>query len=368
MATIYRRGSVWWGRVQRNGRDIRKSLDTTSRPTAERRLRRWLDDIDATSWGEITPYTYDDMMLHFLTEHVPTLRPTAQRRYRTSARMMQGHFTGKRLSEITRSTLLDFEGLRRAGFISEDGKEHPPASAPTIRRDLACLSSAWEGFVAAKDLELPNPVQPFMRARRRRGGLKENPPRDRYLSHDEEAALLAAAPAYLEPLIAFAIDTGLRLEEQLSLTWSDVDLARCELTVVGKGRKLRKVPILTRAGTILGTLPRHIRRHGEPDWVFCKRDGSRYGKLTRGLEGARKRGGLKPLIWHDLRRTCGCRLLQDHGMMKQQVQLWLGHASLSTTERSYAFLRIDDLHEGVGTKTGTGHADSQSPEAGSGSK
>lgn len=57
-------------------------------------------------------------------------------------------------------------------------------------------------------------------------GIREAPPRTRYLDHDEEDAVLQHAGAYLQPMIAFAIDTGLRLEEQLSLTLAQIDLRR----------------------------------------------------------------------------------------------------------------------------------------------
>ena len=66
--------------------------------------------------------------------------------------------------------------------------------------------------------------------------------------------------------------------------------------------------------------------------------------MTRGLAGAAKRAGIKDLRWHDLRRTCGCRLLQEHRMRMEEVAKWLGHQSMGQTERAYAFLEVDDLH------------------------
>jgi integrase len=51
---------------------------------------------------------------------------------------------------------------------------------------------------------------------------------------------------------------------------------------------------------------------------------------------------IEPLSWHDLRRTCGCRLLQDYQRSRGQVSKWLGHASISVTERNYAFLTVYD--------------------------
>ncbi|MBX9590326.1 MAG: hypothetical protein K2X43_13545 [Hyphomonadaceae bacterium] len=65
--------------------------------------------------------------------------------------------------------------------------------------------------------------------------------------------------------------------------------------------------------------------------------------------------------WHDVRRTCGCRLLQGvviDGVMRklsmERVSKWLGHSSITVTERHYAFLTVDDLHEAVRQPHGTG--------------
>jgi integrase len=344
MASIYKRGSIWWGRVRRQGREFREPLKTTSRAVAEKRLKDWIARMDAIAWGDKPRRTFDEMALGFLDDHAKNLRPQSLRRYETSLKALTPHFEGLTLDQITRATLAAYEADRRR-----------LVSAPTVRRDLACLSSMFTWAIAWEWCEV-NPVSPFLKARSKRG-LKEAPARTRYLSHEEEARLLAAAPSYLEPMIAVAIDTGLRLEEQLSLTWDQVNLAAREIRVERtKSGEPRTVPILPRAGTILGTLPRHIHSR----YVFCKSDGTRYGKLTRGLAAAVKRAGIATLQWHDLRRTCGCRLQQDHGFKLDRIREWLGHASVVQTERAYAFLRVEDLHAAIdaGTKTGTRHADS----------
>ena len=78
----------------------------------------------------------------------------------------------------------------------------------------------------------------------------------------------------------------------------------------------------------------------------------------KGLRAAARRANLvNPLQWHDLRRTFGCRRLQDDGLKMEQVQLLLGHGSVTVTEKAYAFLRVDDVERAL-TKAGTGAADS----------
>lgn len=329
MANIYKRGKTWWGRVRKNGVQHRRSLETTDRALAETRLRKWLDDLEAVAYGAAPRRTFEDAAEYFILNHLPTLKPQSQRRYRTSLRKLVGSeiFDGLYLDQIVRAKLADFENYRRA-----EG-----ASAPTIRRDFACLSSLIENAIVDWDLPVLNAVKPYLKFRSKRG-LKEAPPRTRYLTHDEEAALIGQAKAYMAHLIAFAIESGLRFEEQFSLTWGQVDLSRRRLTISraqSKNSRARVVPLSERAVTILDTLPRHLRRNNETDWVFCKSDGSRYKRLTRGLAGTADRAGVQDLQWHDLRRTCGCRLLQDIGYRLEDVRDFLGHSSVKTTERAY---------------------------------
>ena len=247
-----------------------------------------------------------------------------------------------------------------------------------------------------------NPVLSFLRTMKRRGALKESPPRERYLSHVEEAVILRLARVKFDAArvkvvraggtlnaraltklmilaaIAVSIDTGLRDEEQLRLRWTQVDLERDQVFIPGdkaKNGRDRWVPLLPRAKAILEGLP----RHKTVDLVFWHRNGVGFDDLNHTLQDLAAQVGIvdeqaerarvkkrvakgrkaskdkrlqRPatgIRWHDLRKTCGCRLLQDHKMPIEQVSLWLGHASVVQTQRAYAFLKAEQLHESVGT-------------------
>ncbi|MEO0498967.1 MAG: site-specific integrase [Pseudomonadota bacterium] len=337
MAGVYKRGSVYWGRVTRGGREFRRSLKTASRDTAEKRLAAWIDDMEAVAWGDKPPILFADAAFDFLTEHGAALRPESLRRYRTSVKALHPHFEGRTMQSIGRAEMAEFEVTRRREGVT----------ASSIRRDLACLSSIFTFCIERERVEV-NPVPAFMKMRSRRG-LKESPPRDRYLSHEEEGKLLAAADPALRVQIAFAIDTGLRLGEQFGLTWSNVDLKAGMIYVAeSKSGRPRRVPLLERSRTNLGTLPRHI----SSPFVFHQPGaGKPYDRRTRPLETARKRAKISTLQWHDLRRTCGCRLLQDHGLDLYEVSKWLGHANVTVTQASYAFLATDQLSRKVQPKS-----------------
>jgi hypothetical protein len=75
MADIFRRGRTYWGRAQRQNRELRRRLKTANRTIAERRFRTWLDELDATAWGEKPKRSYAEAEEKFIREHLVTLKP-----------------------------------------------------------------------------------------------------------------------------------------------------------------------------------------------------------------------------------------------------------------------------------------------------
>lgn len=342
MAGLYKRGKTWWGRAQRQGREYRRSLKTADKTVAWQRLRQWTGDLDKIAWGEKPARSFNEAAERFAKEHAATLRPASIRRYKTSLMHLIDHMSGKYLHEITSGLLMEFEAKRRTSG----------AQAPTIRRDLACLSSLMGCALDWEWIDV-NPIPAYMR-RRRRKGLKEAPPRTRYLSHAEEVRLLSCATPAPRRAIEFAIDSGLRREEQFGLTWPQIDFARGRI-LLGRNTKSgvpREIPFIGRAAQILAQMPRHIRSN----YVFWHENGRRYESMNKALKSAARRAGLKDLRWHDLRRTFGCRRLQDDRLSIGQVAELLGHHSVTVTERSYAFLSVDQIERDL-TKTGTGKGD-----------
>jgi integrase/recombinase XerD len=356
MAYLYKRGEIWWGRFNYKTLEFRKSLETDSKPVARERAQKWEGDTKAAHWGEGAGKTFDDAMVSFLETHCPTLKPSAARRYQVSAKPLTKFFTGMALSAISSSTLHDFTATRRAAGVT----------APSIRRDLACLSSMYTHAIVDKEWCEANPVLAYLKRQKRRGALRESPPRTRYLSQDEESALLAAvmvdkngkplpkgsvARAQLQAnAIAFAIDTGLRAEEQWSLTWDRVDLKRRQIVIpkeIAKSHKERRVPLFPRAAQILAQLPKTDPKGFPYKYVWVDAAGNRFIGRRKGLQEAAKRAKIASLNWHDLRRTCGCRLIQVHKFTKDQVQEWMGHESVAQTESAYAFLAADALQKAV---------------------
>lgn len=340
MAGIYKRGATYWGRAQRDGKEHRFSLGTKDRRIAEKRLRKWLDEMDASAWGDKPPRPWATVWERFMLEHFPTIKPTSARRYAVSLKNLSTVLDGKTIQQVTTSLLSEFETKRRTAG----------ATAPTIRRDLACLSCVlsyceeWEWIDDGANI-----VPAYMR-RRRRKGLKEAPGRTRYLSEEEEAALVSAASEPCRTAIILAIDTGLRDQELMKLRWDQIDFRGGTidtLTTTKSGRR-RYAPLGQKSAQALERRPRHIKS----PHVFFHADGKPYLRVRKAFMTAVARAGLKDVRWHDLRRTAGCRWLRD-GRSIDEVSAMLGHATTAITQRSYAFLDLEATarKQAQGTRT-----------------
>jgi integrase len=334
MAGLYRRGKVYWGRAQRQGREHRRSLQTANRAIAEQRLRQWLGELDAIKWGDRPRRSWQEAQERFVREHLTTLKPMAAKRYGVSLQNLAPNFGGLFIDQIGSAQLSEFEARRRT-----DG-----VRAGTIRRDLACLSSMMTSAVDWEWIDA-NPVPAYLRRRSKRG-LKEAPGRTRYLDADDEAKLLDKASPEVAAAITLAIDTGLRREELFSLIWGQIDLVRGTIltTTKTKNGRARRVPLPMRSRTVLGTVLRHL------DCPYVLRNpetGTRYVQMNKGFKGAMRRAGISDLCWHDLRRTAGCRWLQRDGKTMAEVCGLLGHSSIQVTETRYAFLDLDAVAESL---------------------
>lgn len=109
MAAPYKRGGVWWGRAQRGGKEYRRSLGTSDRRIAEKRLRQWLDDMDAMAWGDKPPRPWPEVWQRFMREHFPTLKPASATRYAVSLKNLSVVMDGKTIQQVTSSLLSELE-------------------------------------------------------------------------------------------------------------------------------------------------------------------------------------------------------------------------------------------------------------------
>jgi integrase len=193
----------------------------------------------------------------------------------------------------------------------------------TINRYRSFISSVFR-YGVRHGIVLVNPCAAVAR-------YKEQDHRIRFLDAVEEDALRTAILASdfpeREASVLLAMNTGMRLGEQLTLTWECVALDRGVLTVRGKtGRRF--IPINGAARAALEKL--HAVSTGElvsPGWSH------------KWFTNCVKRSGIENFRWHDLRHTFASRLVMADVNLRT-VQELMGHASIEMTMR-YAHLSPD---------------------------
>ena len=166
------------------------------------------------------------------------------------------------------------------------------------------------------------------------------PPRERrlpvVLSREEVQHILGyLCRPYYRVCLSTIYSCGLRLHEGVHLQVSDIDSARMLIHVRGKGGKDRYVPLPQRT---LQLLREYWVTHRHPVWIFPDRRDMTCatGPLNkRGVQyafgAALKASGIqKRATVHTLRHSWATHLLEA-GVNLRQLQVWLGHGSLSTT-------------------------------------
>ncbi len=211
-------------------------------------------------------------------------------------------------------------------------------------------------------------VRTWMRWLRRRGVLTKSPadelaspkarrPLPTFLSVDAAAEVMETPDASTptgkrdRAILELLYGSGLRVSELGALSRGDVDLEGREARVLGKGKKERNVPIGEKCAAALvaylevrAQLCDPKTREQDANALFLSARGRRLGVRAvqdlvhkYGALGA-GRADLHP---HALRHTCATHLL-DGGADLRAIQEFLGHSSLSTTQR-YTHVSMEHL-------------------------
>ena len=339
---LVKRGNIWWMNIVFQGQRIRRSTGSSNRALADAimaKVKVQLIEGQYFDRAEEQSRTFKELMDRFEREHLVKLasRQTGQ----AFVKRFRAFFGERTLGEITPKLIVEYKSRRYATGVK-------PAS---INRELTCLRKAFS--LAKREWEWcrDNPVS---RVSLEKGATK----RDRWLMEDEEARLLDACPLWLRELVVFALHSGMRLGEILSLTWNGVDLFRKTATVFeSKNGERRTVPLNQ---TVMALLTEKAKvRHIKTALVFPSLAGTRLdpNHLRRALRPAMAKAGIVDCHFHDLRHTFATRLVQA-GVDLYKVQRLLGHKSPLMTQR-YAHHYPESLRDGVEILDRRSHRDTK---------
>lgn len=333
----------WQGRLSVDGR--RRSVYASSQAECVRKLQQLQQQVGAGLPAVDQRATVATYLTRWLEAVTPRLRPTTAARYR-------GLVTGQIVPSIGRIKLYQLQPSDVAQMMATVQRNGLSARTASHCRAVlrAALSDAErDGLISRNVAKLAD--APHLA-----------PPQPTVLSPEQVRGILdALTDPSLRRLALVAVTTGLRLGEELGLTWPDIDFeGRClhvrqtlqriagayEL-VEPKSSTSRRVVALPEAALEALSEERRAQaasqlaaggrwRQPIPGLVFTTATGApRNGTtLTHLLQDALERAGLPRLRWHDLRAAHGSLLLAG-GVDISVVSRRLGHSSVALTSRHY---------------------------------
>ena len=296
---LYKRGPIWWMSFTHNGQQHRRSTETDDRKLAQRIFDKLKGEIAEGKWFEKPPgdgYTFRDLVDKYLTEYSAVNKAaSSHRRDESLFKQLKSVFGDVYLADIAPAMISDYKVKRRG-----DG-----VSPRTINYELTVMSHAFNIAIREWGLASDNPV---MKVRKERVNNKI----ERWLTLDEEEKLLQVSPKWLQDIIVFAINTGLRQSEILDLKWGQIDMDRKTVTI--SEQKNRCVDTLPLNKTALGVLSEKKESSRiTSNFVFPNTEGHRIvtSNLLRAYRRVVKKSGIAKLRFHDLRHTFASRLVQS---------------------------------------------------------
>lgn len=142
---------------------------------------------------------------------------------------------------------------------------------------------------------------------------------------------------------------GLRRSELIDLTWSQIDMSKKEMSIIGKGKKQRLIPLSDSILKLLLDYKEVLKAHSivcEDNSVFVLNNGKKmypnfvYRIIKGYLTQVSSQKGLGP---HSLRHSFATHLLNE-GAELNAIKGLLGHSSLASTQ-VYTHSSIEKLKQ-----------------------
>lgn len=232
--------------------------------------------------------------------------------------------------DITKQDVTDF-----LSSLSQQGR-----SGVTRARKLAALKEFFQFLINNGAITKSPCVTVLMPKRERK--------QRNYLRPDEYATLLSCAGSHPRDfaILQLFLQTGIRVGELVQLRVADIDLKEGVLKVTsGKGKKQREIDLEKKAIHAIKNYLTTRQQTGD-DHLFLSYQGSGMSDraVKKLVEKYKKQAGItKQFSCHSLRHTFAS-YKAEHGVSAFQLQQWLGHASVTTSQIYVHMTRNQNSH------------------------
>ncbi|MFI5097241.1 MAG: tyrosine-type recombinase/integrase [Candidatus Acidiferrales bacterium] len=327
---IYQRNRVWWiNYYDQNRRRIQESSHSTSRREAEKLHALRKSEVLRGVYRQPVRITLEEFSKRYM-EYAKANKRSWLRDEQMLKPLTEFFGADRQLTDITPPDIEGYKLHRRK-----------QVSGSTVNRELALLKRMfnlaidWDLYLAS------NPVRKVKFFQELNTG-------QRVLIQEEERNLLLSAAPFIQDIIRFALNTGLRIGEIFTLQWSHVDWEKSILNVFApKTGKSRDVPMNSDTRRVLEAWALGKKN----EFVFYNYEtGKPFVDLSAGFALACQKAGITGVTWHTLRHTFASRLL-DRGADIMTVKELLGHSTVIVTMR-YTHTNLGSKVRAVGKLTG----------------
>jgi integrase/recombinase XerC len=225
----------------------------------------------------------------------------------------------------------DIDGRQIQGFVA--WRHRQGISGRSLQRNLSAVRAFYR-FLINQGIAKQNPANGVLapKSARRLPKVLDVDQTVQLVEIDEDDPLAIRDRAILELMYS----SGLRLSELINLDMNEIDFSDALVTVTGKGKKIRTVPVGRHAVKALKAWLKR-RNHFADDnetAIFVSRRGQRISARNiqqRLKQWAIKQGLANHVHPHMLRHSFASHLLESSGDLRA-VQELLGHADISTTQ------------------------------------
>lgn len=361
MGQITYRGELQWrAKVRRKGFP-EQSKTFSYKEDAEKWVRAVERELETSGFvdrREADRNSLSTILRRYQKEITPSKKSAAMESIKIDVILRDEILTSLSMSRVTSSAVASWRDRRL--------KE---VSGATVNREIDVLSTVFNHARREWGIHVENPIPLVKRPAKAKS-------RDRRLSQDEEAYLMAALTTtkrmpdgtlgkgarnpWLLPLVRLATETAMRRGELLALMWENVDLERQTAFLPDtKNGDSRSVPLSKKAVMILKELPKPAKKHDEDGVyrgrVFATTASALRKGFTRALERAEERyledcraagrkprqGFLSDVHFHDMRHEAASRLAEKLPNVLE-LSAVTGHRDLRMLKRYY-HPRAEDL-------------------------
>ena len=315
---LYRRESsgVYYALVKRGRKQFRRSLQTTDRELAKRRLAELRAALGALATDDAAKLTFDAIAARWLASVRHTLKESTALRREQYLRALAPSFAGL--------TLRNIKTAHCEAWVTRRGNTIAPQ---TFAHELETMRAVFD-YAREQGLILRDPSKGIKRKRILPAKI-EVPSREQFgqlvaairLSDGRKDSQAKASPgADLVELLAYS---GCRLDEARNLRWQDVDFNRRCVTVTGgermtKNFETRTLPMTDALFGLLSRLCARAEKHTPQDCVV------KIKSAKKCLATACRRLGFPRFTHHDFRHFFATTCIES-GVDVPTIAKWLGH-------------------------------------------